>query len=261
MQADNLTAALMSQSVHAAVLIIGNEILSGRTQDINLNHLALTLGSWGIQVREARVIPDVEATIVEQVNECRQRFDYVFTTGGIGPTHDDITAVCIARAFGVPLLQHPEIAARIQQRPAPDDVMASRLLMARVPEGAELIENPTGGPQGFAMDNVYVMAGIPMVMQGMLSTLEGQLKSGAIVRSRSIRAYLGESQIAGQLGEIQNRYDTLDIGSYPFFRDDRYGTTLVIRGTDPAQIEAAANEVMQAVSVSGETPEDLGDTT
>lgn len=249
----------MSQAVTAAVLIIGNEILSGRTQDTNLNHLAKTLGNWGIQVREARVIADLEDVIVGNVNDCRQRYDYVFTTGGIGPTHDDITAVCIAKAFTVPLIEHPDIAARIQQRPAPDDVMASRLLMARVPEGAVLIENPTGGPQGFAMHNVYVMAGIPMVMQGMLSTLQGKLKSGAIVRSRSIRAYLGESQIAGRLGDIQQQYMDLDIGSYPFFREQRYGTTLVIRGTDATQIEAAAQAIMQAVEAAGEQPEDLGE--
>ncbi|MEM9620151.1 MAG: molybdopterin-binding protein [Pseudomonadota bacterium] len=249
----------MSQPVTAAVLIIGNEILSGRTQDVNLNHLAKTLGGWGIQVREARVIPDLEDTIIDNVNDCRQRFDYVFTTGGIGPTHDDITAVCIAKAFDAPLIQHPEIAARIQTRPAPDDVMASRLLMARVPEGAVLIDNPTGGPQGFAMHNVYVMAGIPAVMQGMLSTLEGQLQSGPVVRSRSIRAYLGESTIAGQLGDIQDRHQSLDIGSYPFFRDDRYGTMLVIRGTDMQQIEQAATAVMQAVEAAGEQPEDLGE--
>ena len=250
---------LMTQPVTACVLIIGNEILSGRTQDVNLNHLATTLGGWGIRITEARVIPDIEEVIIDAVNATRSTFDYVFTTGGIGPTHDDITAVCIAKAFGVSLYQNEEIAERIRQRPAPDDVMANRLLMARVPEGAVLIDNPTGGPQGFAMDNVYVMAGIPMVMQGMLSTLEGKLKSGPIVRSRSIKAYLGESQIAGELGNIQSQYRDLDIGSYPFYRDDRYGTVLVIRGVDLDEIAAAADAVMSAVRASGEEPEDLGE--
>ena len=248
----------MSQPVTACVLIIGNEILSGRTQDVNLNHLATTLGSWGIQTREARVIPDVKQTIVDAINETRQAFDYVFTTGGIGPTHDDITAECVAAAFGVDLYEHPDIAARIRTRPAPEDVMRNRLLMARVPQGAGLIDNPTGGPQGFSIENVYVMAGIPMVMQGMLSSLQGQLRSGPVVQSRSIRAYLGESQISSQLGEIQSNFTQLDIGSYPFFRDDRYGTTLVIRGIDSKMIEAAAQSIMQAVRDSGETPEDLG---
>lgn len=248
----------MSQPVTACVLIIGNEILSGRTQDINLNHLATTLGQWGVTIREARVIPDVEDVIVHAVNEVRQQFDYVFTTGGIGPTHDDITALCIAKAFGVELYQNEEIAARIRQRPAPDDVMANRLLMARVPQGAHLIDNPTGGPQGFAMENVYVMAGIPMVMQAMLSSLEGKLRRGLIVMSRSIRAYMGESQIAGELGRIQEDHPDLDIGSYPFFRDERYGTVLVVRGTESDSINSAANAIMSAVSAAGETPEDLG---
>lgn len=248
----------MSQPVTACVLIIGNEILSGRTQDINLNHIATTLGNWGIQIHEARVIPDVVEVIVTTVNEARTKFDYVFTTGGIGPTHDDITAQCIAQAFGVELIQHPEIAERIRRRPAPEDVMASRLLMARVPEGATLIDNPTGGPQGFCMENVYVMAGIPMIMQGMLSTLAGQLKSGPVVQSRSIRAYLGESQIAAALGEIQKKFTSVDIGSYPFFKDERYGTILVVRGSDTQVVELAAQDIMATVRASGETPEDLG---
>jgi molybdenum cofactor synthesis domain-containing protein len=248
----------MTQPVTACVLIIGNEILSGRTQDINLNHLATNLGSWGVQVKEARVIPDVVDTIVHAINATRTQFDYVFTTGGIGPTHDDITAACVAQAFGVKLIQHPEIAERIRQRPAPEDVMASRLLMARVPEGASLIDNPTGGPQGFAIENVYVMAGIPVVMQGMLSTLAGQLRSGPVVRSRSIRAYLGESQISHALGEIQADHQDVDIGSYPFFREERYGTHLVVRGTDLKKIDQAAAAIMAAVTAAGETPEDMG---
>jgi molybdenum cofactor synthesis domain-containing protein len=249
----------MSEPVTACVLIIGNEILSGRTQDVNLNHLATTLGEWGVQIKEARVIPDVVEVIVAAINETRTQFDYVFTTGGIGPTHDDITAVCIAQAFDVALIQHPDIEARIRQRPAPDDVMASRLLMARVPTGAQLIDNPTGGPQGFSIENVYVMAGIPRVMQGMLSSLAGKLKSGPVVRSRSIRAFLGESQIAQALGEIQQAHSNVDIGSYPFFREERYGTNLVIRGTVLEEIEHAARAVMAAVTDAGETPEDLGE--
>lgn len=248
----------MTHPVTACVLIIGNEILSGRTQDVNLNHLATTLGGWGVQVTQARVIPDVIETIVAAINETRAQFDYVFTTGGIGPTHDDITASCVAQAFSVELIKHPDIEARIRQRPAPPDVMASRLLMARVPSGAALIDNPTGGPQGFVIENVYVMAGIPMIMQAMLSTLAGKLKNGPIVRSRTIRAYLGESQIAQALGEIQDSHGNVDIGSYPFFHDERYGTNLVIRGTDTQEMEAAAQAIIATVTASGETPEDLG---
>ena len=247
-----------SDSVSASVLIIGNEILSGRTQDTNLNHLSKTLGKWGIQVREARVIPDIEETIVDAINEMRSQFDYVFTTGGIGPTHDDITAVCIAKAFNKTIVQHPDIESRIRARPAPTDVMESRLLMARVPEGADLIDNPTGGPQGFFIENVYVMAGIPRVMQAMLSSLEGSLNTGSVVHSYSIRAYLGESQISESLGKVQEKFSNLDIGSYPFLLDDRYGTMLVIRGTEMEVMKLAANSISEIIIQGGEIPEDLG---
>ena len=239
----------------ACVLVIGNEILSGRTQDVNLQHIAVELGKRGVRVREARVIPDVEDVIVAALNEARASFDYVFTTGGIGPTHDDITADCVAKAFGVPLVTNETIAARIRQRPAPPEIMASRMRMARVPQGAELIDNLTGGPQGFSKDNVYVMAGIPAVMQAMLATVE--LAGGAVVQSRSVTAYLGESQVADGLTAIQGRYPEVDIGSYPFSRADRYGTTLVIRGTDPAALAAVLDEVKQLIVAAGGTPEDV----
>ena len=241
-------------AVTACALIIGNEILSGRTQDTNLNHLAVTLGGWGIQLREARVIPDVEAEIVAAVNECRRRFNYVFTTGGIGPTHDDITAECIAKAFAVPLVVNAEIAERIQRRPAPPEVMESRLRMARIPQGAELVENSTGGPPGFRVENVIVMAGIPAVMRAMLATLEGQLDAGPVIHSRSVTAYLGESEIARGLGEVQARYPDIDLGSYPFFRDDRYGASLVMRGADPGRLEAMLVEVSQLIVEAGAEP-------
>jgi molybdenum cofactor synthesis domain-containing protein len=245
------------RAVTACVLIIGNEILSGRTQDVNLNHIARTLGGWGIQVREARVVPDVTTEIVAAVNETRARFHYVFTTGGIGPTHDDITADCIAAAFGVDLVENEIIAERIRRRPAPPDVMAARLRMARVPRGATLIDNLTGGPQGFRMENVFVMAGIPAVMQAMLASLDGKLEGGPMVLGRSVTAYLGESQIADALRQIQNRHPDLDLGSYPFFRDDRYGTTLVLRGTDEAELDATLEEVKTAIIAAGETPQDV----
>jgi molybdopterin-biosynthesis enzyme MoeA-like protein len=245
------------RAVTACVLIIGNEILSGRTQDINLNHIALTLGGWGIQVREARVVPDIESAIVDAVNYARETYDYVFTTGGIGPTHDDITADCIARAFGVPIVINETIADLIRQRPAPPDVMASRMRMARVPEGAQLVDNATGGPPGFRVDNVYVMAGIPGVMQAMLASLEGKLESGPIVRTRSVTAFLGESQIAGALREIQDQYPNVDLGSYPFFKQDRYGTSLVMRGTDEGLLDEMLEAVKQAIVANGETPQDV----
>jgi len=243
-------------AVTACVLIIGNEILSGRTQDVNLKYLAETLGGWGIQVREARVIPDVENVIVGTLNDVRPHYDYVFTTGGIGPTHDDITADCVARAFGVDLVVNEQIAELIRARPAPPDVMASRLRMARIPEGAVLVDNLTGGPPGFRMDNVFVMAGIPAVMQAMLASLEGRLQGGPVVRSWSVTAHLGESQIAAPLREIQDRYPTVDLGSYPFFRQDRYGTTLVMRSADGDALAKTFADVEQAIRDCGETPLD-----
>ena len=245
----------MAERIYTAcVLIIGNEILSGRTQDANLNHMALVLGEQGVRVREARVIPDVEDVIVETVNEVRAAFDYVLTTGGIGPTHDDITAECIAKAFGVRLTVSEDIAVRIRGRPAPPEVMESRLLMARIPEGADLIDNPTGGPQGFQMGNVYVMAGIPGVMRAMLSTID--FEGGAVVRTRSVTAYLGESQVATGLTAIQDEHPMVDIGSYPFMRADRYGTTLVLRGTDVAELDVVVEKVKQLIIDAGETPEE-----
>ena len=202
------------------------------------------------------MVPDIPEAIIEAVNALRARYRYVFTTGGIGPTHDDITAVCIAQAFNRPVIEHPEIAAVIGRREAPAEVMRNRLLMARVPEGAGLIDNPTGGPQGFFIENVYVMAGIPRVMQGMLSTLEGKLETGAVVRSRSVTVYLGESQVAAALGTIQDAYPALDLGSYPFMKDNRYGTTLVIRGTDERQLEQAYEAVRTMIINAGAEPLD-----
>lgn len=241
--------------VTAAVLVIGNEILSGRTQDTNLAHLATKLNDYGIQVREARVVPDVEQAIVDAVNALRVRYDYVFTTGGIGPTHDDITAECIAKAFGVKLVVNEEIAEILRRRPAPPDVMQVRMRMALLPEGGGLIRNPLG-PPGFHMDNVYVMAGIPQVMQAMLGALEGRLKRGFTVRSRSVTAHLMESQLARQLGEIQARFPHVDVGSYPFYRKDRYGTTLVMRGGDQAELDAVLEQVKAMIVALGGTPVD-----
>ena len=241
--------------VTACVLVIGNEILSGRTQDANLQHIARVLGEQGVRVREARVIPDVEAVIVSALNEARTKFDHVLTTGGIGPTHDDITADCVAQAFGVPLEMSEPIAARIRARPAAAEVMAARLRMARIPRGAVLIDNPTGGPQGFRMDNVYVLAGIPAVMRAMLSGVSFQ--GGAVVRSRAVTAYLGESELAAGLTRIQNAYSDIDLGSYPFVREGRFGTTLVMRGTTPARLAAMLEEVSALIVAAGETPRDI----
>ena len=238
--------------VTACVLIIGNEILSGRTQDLNLQYIAETLGEQGVTVKESRVIPDEHEVIIDAVNYARKSFDYVLTTGGIGPTHDDITAECIAKAFGVELVMHPEIERRIRMRDAPEEVMNSRLLMARVPEGATLIDNLTGGPQGFSVENVHVMAGIPAVLQAMLPTIE--FRGGDTVKSRSVRAFMGESEIATELGELQTNVPSVDIGSYPFHREGIYGTTLVVRGTDLAEVESTVDEIRSIIRSRGSEP-------
>ena len=245
---------MIDRVITASVVIIGNEILSGRTQDTNLAHIAQRLNEWGVRVTEARVIPDLEEVIIDTVNDARARFDYVFTTGGIGPTHDDITADSIARAFGVALVVNPEIAGQLRERPAAADVMENRLRMARIPEGATLIANPTGGPQGFRMENVFVMAGIPSVMQAMLSTVGNEIEGGAVVRSRSVTAYLGESQIASALTEIQARYPDVELGSYPFYRSERYGTTLVMRGTSETHLASMLEEIEDTIIAAGERP-------
>jgi molybdenum cofactor synthesis domain-containing protein len=240
--------------VTAAVVIIGNEILSGRTQDTNLRDIALTLGEWGIRIGEARVIPDVEETIANVVNELRVRHDYVLTTGGIGPTHDDITAQSIARAFGVPLVEHPEIAALLRARGGPPDVVAARMRMALVPQGAELVENSTGGPPGFCVGNVFVLAGIPAVMRAMLAALKDRLVGGAVLKSKSVGVFLGESAIADALGKLQDAYPAVEIGSYPFQREGRYGTTLVARSTDARLLDEVVHKIEALIVAAGGEP-------
>ncbi|MET0984883.1 MAG: molybdopterin-binding protein [Steroidobacteraceae bacterium] len=236
--------------ITAAVIIIGNEILSGRTQDSNLREIALTLGEWGIRVMEARVIPDIEDTIVSVVNEVRALYDYVITTGGIGPTHDDITAESIAKAFGVELIEQPQIAALIRKYPASPDVLESRLRMARVPAGAGLVENATGGPPAFFIGNVYVLAGVPPIMRVMLTSLRSKLTGGAVLQSRSVTAYLEESAIATPLQDLQQAHPQVEIGSYPFFEGGRVGTTLVMRSTDEALLDRVMAQVEALVATA-----------
>jgi molybdenum cofactor synthesis domain-containing protein len=242
--------------VTACVLIIGNEILSGRTQDTNLAYIAQGLNQVGVTLREARVIPDVAEVIIATVNEMRAKFDYVFTTGGIGPTHDDITSETVARAFGVPWTLHPEahalLAARYRQQAV--ELNEARLRMAHTPEGATLIHNPVSGAPGFRIGNVFVMAGIPRVMQGMFEGAKQELKGGRPTLSRSIACHLPEGIIAKGLGEIQGRYPDLDIGSYPFYRSGAYGTSLVLRGRDAERLAAGTAEVVAMVRALGGDP-------
>jgi molybdenum cofactor synthesis domain-containing protein len=229
----------------ACIVIIGNEILSGRTQDKNLPWLAKELNECGIRLMETRVIPDIEQTIIDTVNACRGAFDYVFTTGGIGPTHDDITSAAIAKAFGVPYERHKEAEALLLAHYGKDKLNAARLKMAEMPRGATLIDNAVSAAPGFQIGNVYVMAGIPGVMQAMFTTIKHRLRGGDKVLSRSISAYIAEGTIAEGLTSIQARYDDVEIGSYPFVRQGRLGTCLVSRGTDPARLETATSQIRE----------------
>jgi molybdenum cofactor synthesis domain-containing protein len=246
------------QPVTACLIIIGNEILSGRTVDANLPYIAQRLGTIGIRMMEVRVVPDIEDVIVEAVNTCRARHDYVFTTGGIGPTHDDITAASIAQAFGRRYGRHPEAERRLLAYYPPERVNEARMKMADMPEGVELIDNPVSVAPGFRIENVHVLPGVPKIMQAMLDGLLPSLKGGARMLSRAITVYAPEGDVANAgLGELQARFPALEIGSYPFFRPEGPGTTIVFRGTDQATIdEAAAGLLSLAARIGAQTRED-----
>jgi molybdenum cofactor synthesis domain-containing protein len=233
----------------AALIIIGNEILSGRTEDKNINHIALELGKIGIRFMEVRVIPDIEDTIVDTVNEMRPKFDYIFTTGGIGPTHDDITTDAIAKAFGVKVVTHPEAFGRLTEYYKDrGGLNEGRSKMAQLPEGAGLIDNPVSTAPGFFVDNVYVMAGIPNVMQAMLDCIKGNLKGGAVIISKELVVYTAESKIATPLRELQERNPEVEIGSYPFVDGVRFGTSLVLRTTNKDSLEAVYSELSELLA-------------
>lgn len=218
--------------VTACLIIIGDEILSGRTQDANLNYLARWLNVHEIQLAEARVVPDNETMIADAINACRQKYDYVFTTGGIGPTHDDITAASVARAFGVALELNDDAADRLAARVGRENLTPTRLRMAHVPKGSILIDNPVSAAPGFQIENVFVMAGIPTVMQSMLDSLATRLTGGSRILSRTIHVFSGESLIAATLEAVQNDHPGVQIGSYPFYHSEKYGANLVLRARD-----------------------------
>ena len=223
----------------ACIIIIGNEILSGRTQDKNVAWLARELNEAGVRLAEVRIIPDIRQLIIDTVNSCRAQFTYIFTTGGIGPTHDDITSEAVASAFGVPLTRHKQAQTILERHYASADLNAARLKMADIPEGATLIPNPVSAAPGFRLENVYVMAGVPSIMQAMFDSVKHELKGGAKILSRTVSAYTTEGVIAERLTAIQHRFPEIEIGSYPFIRNQRLGTCLVSRGTDPAKLESA----------------------
>jgi molybdenum cofactor synthesis domain-containing protein len=236
----------------AAVLLIGNELLSGRTQDVNLGFIAKRLAELGITLCEARVVLDIEAEIIAAVRVLSERYTYVFTTGGIGPTHDDITTAAIARAFDCGVHVHPDALSKLQQYYRSEELTPSRLKMAMVPEGSTLIDNPISSAPGFRIANVFVLAGVPPIMRAMFTALEHQLQGGAPILSRTVTAAIGESRLAEGLDAIQRAHSDINIGSYPFVRDGRATASIVLRGRDTKALDAAASEVaalMQSLGI------------
>jgi molybdenum cofactor synthesis domain-containing protein len=239
------------ERVTAAVLIIGDEILSGRTQDTNLNFIARYLATFGIDVAEARVVGDTPAAIIGAVNYLRGTYDYVVTTGGIGPTHDDITADCVADAFGVTLYEHPEIIAMMESR-WKGELTPARRRMARVPQGGALVKNPVQGPPGFQIGNVFVLAGVPQIMRGMMEDVGPRMRPGAIVTACTVRVDgAGEGVIAAPLEVVAKAHPDLSLGSYPFFTPEGYGSNLVIRGRNAEEVEATVAELILALADIG----------
>jgi len=236
----------------AALLVIGDEILSGRTQDRNLSPIATWLNLQGIRLAEARVVPDEVERIAEAVNALRGRYDYLFTTGGIGPTHDDITVDAIAAALGVPVVIHPKARAALEAYYANrGGASEARLRMARVPDGAELIENVASGAPGIRVGNIFILAGIPQVAAMMLQALSGTLEGGRPMLSRTIGCWVPESEVAEILGETERAHPGCQIGSYPFFREGKGGANFVVRSTDEAALEACREDLVARLEQAG----------
>ncbi|RVT43187.1 competence/damage-inducible protein A [Sphingobium algorifonticola] len=243
----------------AALAIIGDEILSGRTQDRNIAQIAAWLNVQGIRLKEVRVVADDEAAIVEAVNVLRARNDYLFTTGGIGPTHDDITVDAIAVALGVPVVVHPRARAVLEDYYAErGGLTEARLRMARVPEGADLIENRMSGAPGIRHGNIFIMAGVPHITAGMLESLTGTLEGGLPLLSRQIGCWVAESEVADLLRATEKAHDGCQIGSYPFFREGRVGANFVVRSTDQAALDACVAALRDALEAIGRPVTDGG---
>ena len=233
----------------AAVLIIGNEILSGRTLDTNTQTIASTLEKIGVIIREARTVPDEKQAIIESVLALSQKYDYVFTTGGIGPTHDDITSLAISVAFSVPYVRSETIYKLLEQfyQSRGEQMNKAREKMAFIPEGSTLIKNEVTKVPGFAIKNVYCLAGVPDIMKSMLNSIMPSLKHGNVVRSLSYTVMIGESKIAESFEALQNKYPSVDLGSYPFTKDGTHGTSLVLRATDYVNLEAAFRDLKNLI--------------
>ncbi len=235
----------------AGAIIIGNEVLSGRTQEANLAYIGQELDKLGIKLTQATVIPDIETTIIDTVQIYSKEFDYVFTTGGIGPTHDDITSGSVAKAFNKKLIRHPDAVIAMERYYEPGQLTDARLKMADVPEDAELLTNPVSGAPGFQLQNVFVLAGVPNIMRAMFDLLVPRLIGGAPILSASVSTNLGESQLADGLGKIQAKNVNVDIGSYPYFKKGKLGVNLVLRSTDREQVKQQFDLVKQLISDCG----------
>ncbi len=244
----------MTERIYTAgLVVIGDEILSGRTHDKNIAQIASWLQVQGIRLSEVRVVPDVIERIVEAVNALREGYDYLFTTGGIGPTHDDITVDAVAEALGVPVVVHPQARAILEKYYAdkPGGLTEARLRMARVPEGAELIPNRMSGAPGIKLGNIHLMAGVPHITAGMLDALTGTLEGGAPLLSETVGCWTPESEVADILRQVEQAHAKCQIGSYPFFREGRVGANFVVRSTDEGDLKSCVDSLCDGLATAG----------
>ena len=235
------------KEIIAGIIIIGNEVLSGRTKDLNTSTLSIWLNSLGINVYEVRVIPDIESTIVNTVNELRRKFDYVFTTGGIGPTHDDITAESISKVFNLEYGFHKEAFSILEKYYEPGQFNEGRQKMAKMPTTASLILNPSSGAPGFYVENVFCLPGVPSILKSMIGGLNNVLVGGDPILSKTLNLRTYESEIAKSLTEVQNNNKEVEIGSYPFFRQGKLGVSIVLRSIDKKKIDSCYSQILEFV--------------
>ena len=236
------------KEIIAGIIIIGNEVLSGRTQDLNTSTLSLWLNSLGIHVQEVRVIPDIEPIIIDTVNELRNKFNYVFTTGGIGPTHDDITAESISKAFNLEYGFHKNAFSILEKYYDPGEFNEGRQKMSKMPTTANLILNPTSGAPGFYVENVFCLPGVPSILKSMIGGLNNVLVGGDPILSKTINLRTYESEIAKSLTDVQNNNNDVEIGSYPFFRAGKLGVSIVLRSTDKKKIDKCNEQILQFIN-------------
>jgi len=247
----NDSSEIKTGKVTAGVIIIGNEVLSGRTQDTNLAYMGKQLDTLGIRIMESRVIPDIEQTIIDTVNHFRETYTYVFTTGGIGPTHDDITSAAIAKTFKVNLEKNPEAVRLLEKYYEPGGINEARMKMAHIPEGAKLIDNPLSGAPGYQMENVFVMAGVPAIMRLMFDGITDRLVGGDPIITLNVATNIGEGVLAEGLTKLQDEYPDISIGSYPYFKQRKLGVNLVMRSTDLDRLEELKLKLIAMVTGLG----------